>query len=68
MKMQFTLGELVKLEYTLAEWNPFDDENKLVAHRAYNKVCKASERPWTKRFANADDTAKHHLAAMKEGA
>lgn len=68
MKMQFTLGELIELEYALADWEPSDDESKLDAHRAFFKVSKALERPWTKRFANADEAAKYHLEALKEGA
>lgn len=68
MKMQFTLGELIELECAMADWNPSDEESKLDAHRAYYKVGKALERPWTNRFANADEAANHYLAAMKEGA
>lgn len=68
MKMEFTLGELIELECALADWEPSDDESKLDAHRAYYKVGKALDRPWAKRFANADDAAKYYLEARKEGA
>lgn len=68
MKMQFSLGELIELECALADYNPSDDEGAFDAHKAYYKVGKALKRPWTERFANAEDAAKHHVAAMKEGA